>query len=201
MSKNFGVALSLAVLFLVTAVSGQETEKMPRRGACASDTCISKVMYLADFPTPSESQDVVNTLRLILDITTITQNPSEHTVSFQGYPEQVAIAEKIVSTLAGLKSSGGTSRSSVLVYAPQGSMSQPTVSGKTPEQSTRCEFNTCFIKALYLPDFSIRQLQELVNKLHFSVQIARITMFPSCHAIVLQGTSEQFDVVDGVMKE
>ena len=191
MSKKVGGALSLAVLFLAPAVSGQE--KMPRTAACASNTCISKVMYLPTFSTPFELQDVVNSIRLILDATNITQNPPEHTVTVEGTPEQIAIAEKLVSVLGSFKS-GGQSRSSVLVYAPP---EQSTVAA----HSTRCELNTCFIKALYLPDFSVRQLQELVKKLHSTVQIARVTMFPSCHAVVLQGTSEQFAVVAGLVKE
>jgi hypothetical protein len=215
MSKRCGLrlALSLAVLFLAPAALGQEAEKkMPvrsvsegvperhattRRTGCEPDTCISKVLHLPNFSTLYELQDVVNMFRAILEITHVTPNQPEHAISLQGTPEQLAIAERLVSVLESLRSSGGHNRSSVLVYEPEGSLPEPAVSEKAPEQppvaapTTHCELTTCFIKALYLPDFSISQLQDALNKLHSKVHIARITVIPSSHAIVLQGTSEQ----------
>lgn len=216
------LALSLAVLFLAPAILGQETEKktpvrsvsegVPERHAatlrteCEPNTCISKVVHLPSFSEPYELQDVVNTFRALLEMTHVTPNQSEHAISLQGTPEQLAIAEKLVSVLESLRSSGGHNRSSVLVYDPERSLSKPTaLSEKAPERSTapttHCELTTCFIKALYLPDFSISQLQDALNRLHFSVHVARITMIPSSHAIVLQGTPEQLALAERLTNE
>lgn len=157
--------------------------------------------------TPSELQQIVNTLRVILNIMRITSNTSEHSVSLQGTREQIAVAERIVSVLEYLKLSGGKNRASVLVYQPDPSVPEPKVSERASDQSptaahwTHCEVTTCFIKALYLPDYSIRQLQEVVNRLRSNIQVARINIVPSSHAIVFQGTSEQLAVAEKLINE
>lgn len=209
MRKTVWLALSLAVLFLAPAVLCQEAQKnndaSPRTG-CGSDTCITRVMSLPD-ATPSELQDVVNTLRQTLDIGRITPNPSEHSISFQGTREQIAVAERIVSVLENLKLSGGKNRASVLVYQPDPSVPEPEVSETASAQSptaahwAHCEVTTCFIKALYLPDYSIGQLQEVVNRLHSNANVVRIQIVLSSHAIVFQGTSEQLVVAEKLIKE
>jgi len=200
MSKRCGLrlALSVAVLFIVSPAFGQGAEFT----RCEPDTCISKVLYLPNFSKPYELQDVVNMFRAILEMTYVTPNQSEHAISLRGTAEQLAIAEKLVSVLESLRSSGGRNRSSVLVYQPE-----PAVSERASEQSTaaaptvRCKLTTCFIKALYLPDFSIVQLQDALNKLRSEVHIARIIISPSSHAIVLQGASEQLALAERLTKE
>lgn len=200
-----GLALSLSVSFLALAVFAQGIENsLPHRTTCESESCISKVMHLPSFSTPNETQDVINAFRVIIEINNVTQNPSEHTVSLEGSAEQIAMAEELVSILENFKSSGSI-RSIVLVHDPQGSRQESAASERPPEQpiviahTTHCELTTCYIKALYLPDLSVRQLQETLTKLHSNVHITRITMLPSCHAIVLQGTSEQFALVERVI--
>ena len=205
-----GLALSLAVLFLASAVLGQEAEKKrpvpttPRTG-CEPDTCISKVLYLPNFSTAYELQDVVNAFRTILEMTYVYPNQSDHTISLKCTPEQLAIAERLVSVLESLRSSGGHNRSSVLVYEPKGSLPEPTVSSSraAPLAASRiqCELTTCFIKALYLPDFSTPQLQDAVNRVRSTVQITRISMSPSSHVIVFQGTSEQVALAERLTNE
>jgi hypothetical protein len=189
-------------------VFGQESEKkLPRRTACEPDVCISKVMYLPNFSTPNELQDVLNAFRLIVDITNISADPSEHTILFQGTAEQLAIADRLVSVLESFKSIGGSSRSSVLVYETQGFMRKPPASESTPVQTTvpadttHCDHTSCLIKVLYLPDFSVPQLQQSVNKWRSDVHIKRITIIPSRHVIVLQGTSGQFALVETVINK
>ena len=202
------LAFSLAILFLASAVFGREAEKeKSRTTACQADTCVSKVMSLPNFSTPVELQDVVNTLRQIVDIGRISSNPSEHSVSLQGTPEQLVVAEKIVSVLENLKLSIGTRRAPVLIYQPDPSVQQPGASDTTPHQSgaaehwTYCELSTCFIEALYLPDYSIMQLQEVVNTLRSNANVVRINIVPSSHAIVLQATSEQLAIAEKLIKE
>ena len=203
-TRRLSCVVILPLLFLAPAVLGQEAEKkIPVRPApegvrCDPDTCESKVFYLPNFSMANELQDVVNTFRLILDAPRVSGNQSEHAVSLQGTPEQLAIAEKLETVLESLRSSGGHNRSSVLVYEPPPE--------EAPEQSSvgapnRCELTTCFIKALYLPDFSISQLQDAVNKLHSTVQVGRVCMVPHSHAIVFQGTSKQVALAEELMNE
>ena len=200
MSKTGGMsfALSLACLFFAPAVLLGQRRATPTPAAlenvpCEPGICVSKVFYLPDFTTPYELQDVENMFRIILEATVISKNQTEHAVSLQGNSEQIAIAEKLTSTLESFRSSRGHDRSSVLVYEP--------LPNKISEQPTRCELTTCFIKALYLPDFSIRQLQDALNKLHFTAHIARICMIPSSHAIVFEGTSKQLALAEGQINE
>jgi hypothetical protein len=201
------LALSLAVLFLASTLCGQDAEKqMPRTTACEGDSCVSKVMSLPNY-TPRELQDVVNTLRQILNISRINSNPSEQSISLQGTREQIALAERTVSVLENLKLSVGKDRASVLVYQPDPSVPQPKVSETASEKSvvaahwTYCELTTCFIEALYLPDYSIRQLQDLVNTLRSKANVVRINIVPSSHAIVLQGSSEQLALAERLKNE
>ncbi len=186
----------------------QDAERKMRAATrCEPDSCISKVLYLPNFSTPYELQDAVNMFRVILEMPHVYPNQSEHTVSLEGTPEQLAIAERLVSVLETLRSSAGHNRSSVLVYEPKDPLPQPTVSEKAPEQSPvaagtiHCELTTCFIKALYLPGFSTRQLQDAVNGLHWNVHISRILLIPSSHAIIFQGTSEQVALAETLTNE
>ena len=207
MTKKCGLSFltSVALLLLVPAVVAQQSaEKMSAPPAaegvwCEPQMCVSKVFYLPNFnSTPYELQDVVNALRLIVDASRVYANQAENKVSLQGTPQQLAFAEKLVTVLESLKSSGDHNRASVLVYEP--------LPDRAPEQSSvaaseRCELTNCFIKVVYLPDFSISQLQDAVNKLHFTVHVGRICMVPSSHAIVFQGTSKQLALAEGLMNE
>ena len=200
---GFSYPASVALLLLTPAVFAQEAEKMlappaSERVCSEPGMCVSKVFYLPNFSTPYELQDVVNAFRLSLDAPHLYSNQSEHTVSLQSTTEQLGVAEKLVTILENLRSAGGHNRSSVLVYEP--------LPGKALEQSSegapkRCELTNCFIEVVYLPDFSISQLQDVVNKFHSTVQIASICMIPASHAIVFRGTSKQLAFAKGWMNE
>ena len=195
---------SVALLFLALAVFGQEAEKkMSAPSAsegvsCEPDLCVNKVFYLPAFSTPYELQDVVNAFRLSLDAPHLYSNQSEHTVSLQSTTEQLGVAEKLVTILENLRSAGGHNRSSVLVHEP---MQRKAVEQSSVGAPKRCELTNCSIEVVYLPDFSIAQLQDAVNKLHSIVHIAGICMVPSAHAIVFRGTSQQLAFVEGLVKE
>ena len=201
------LALSLAVLFLASTVLGQEAQRktplptMPKTD-CEPDNCISKVMYLPNFSTPYELQNVANMFRVIAEIKQVDQNPSEHTISLKGTAEQLAIAEKLVSVSESLRSSGSHNPSSVLVYQLKPSRPEPSVSEKAPGNSsvatwTSCELNTCFIKVLYLPDFATTvELQDAANMFRTIADIRLICPDPSGHAISLKGTAEQLAIAE-----
>ena len=198
MNKRYrvGSVFSAGLLFLASAAFGQEPEKKMSSG-CEPGTCVSKSFHLPNLSQPYELQDIVNTFRVILEVNHVTPNQSEHTVSLEGSPEQISVAEKLVTVLENFRSSDSHNRSSVLVYAPAGSGEETAESEKVSERSpvayskTRCELTSCFIEALYLPNLSISQLQDALKTLHSTVHLSRINMVPSSHAIVFQGTSDQ----------
>jgi general secretion pathway protein D len=60
---------------------------------------VIKTFYLANLSQPTELQDVVNALRQILEISRIQPLASEGAIVVRGTPDQVALAEKLVSDL------------------------------------------------------------------------------------------------------
>jgi general secretion pathway protein D len=60
---------------------------------------IIKTFYLSNLSQPTELQDVVNALRQILEIARIQPLPSEGAIVLRGSPDQIALAQKLVSDL------------------------------------------------------------------------------------------------------
>jgi general secretion pathway protein D len=60
---------------------------------------VIKTFYLSNLSQPTELQDVVNAMRQILEITRIQPLPTEGAIVVRGTPDQVALAEKLVSDL------------------------------------------------------------------------------------------------------
>jgi len=60
---------------------------------------VIKTFYLANLSQPTELQDVVNALRQILEIQRIQPLPSQAAIVVRGTPDQLALAEKLVSDL------------------------------------------------------------------------------------------------------
>ncbi len=56
-----------------------------------------KTFYLSNISTPIELQDVVNTMRAVLDVQRVQQLPSQDAIVIRGTPDQILLAEKIVS--------------------------------------------------------------------------------------------------------
>ena len=204
-----GSPISLAVLFLASAVLAQEPEKktpVPTtpRADCEENTCISKVLYLPDFSTAGELQEVVNTFRIVADFTNIEPKQSDHTIALTGTPEQLAVAEKLLSVLETLRSSSGNDRSSVLVYQLKGRLSGTAESERMLGQHPRlasmiCELTTCYIKAMYLPDLSMPELQTFTNRVRAAANLAGTAIIPSRHVLVIRGTSEQVTLTETLM--
>ncbi len=65
---------------------------------------VIKTFYLSNLSQPTELQDVVNALRQILEIARIQPLPSEGAIVVRGNPDQVALAQKLVSDLDRSKS-------------------------------------------------------------------------------------------------
>jgi hypothetical protein len=205
-----GFAVSLAVLFLAFAVLAQEPETQrpiptTPKADCDPSNCISKVLYVPDFSTAVELQEVVNTFRMIADLTNINPKPSDHTIALKGSPEQLAVAEKLLSVLESLRSSDGHDRSSVLVYQFKGHMSGTAQSERMLAQhpraaSTICDLTTCYIEAMYLPDLSMQDLQNFNHRVRTTADMARTNTIPSRHVLVIEGTSEQVALAERLFK-
>jgi len=60
---------------------------------------VMTTFYLRNASTPSEIQEVVGTLKGILDITRIQVNPTHSAITLRGTPDQLVLAQKLVSDL------------------------------------------------------------------------------------------------------
>jgi general secretion pathway protein D len=60
---------------------------------------ILKTFYLSNIVTPTDLQEVVNTLRQILELQKIQQINAQSAIVVRGTPDQVALAEKIIDDL------------------------------------------------------------------------------------------------------
>ena len=60
---------------------------------------VIKTFYLTNLSQPTELQDVVNTLRQILEINRLQPLPTQAAIVVRGTPDQVALAQKLVSDL------------------------------------------------------------------------------------------------------
>jgi general secretion pathway protein D len=60
---------------------------------------ILKTFYLSNITTPTDLQEVVNTLRQILELQKIQQINAQSAIVIRGTPDQVALAEKIIGDL------------------------------------------------------------------------------------------------------
>ncbi len=60
---------------------------------------VIKTFYLSNLSQPTELQDVVNALRTILEVSRIQQLPSQGAIVVRGTPDQVALAEKLISDI------------------------------------------------------------------------------------------------------
>jgi general secretion pathway protein D len=60
---------------------------------------VIKTFYLSNISQPTELQDMVNAIRSILEVSRIIQLPSQRAIVIRGTPDQVALAEKLISDI------------------------------------------------------------------------------------------------------
>lgn len=58
---------------------------------------VVKTFYLSNLTAPTELQDIVNSLRSVLDVSRVQQLVSQEAIVIRGTPDQVLLAEKMVS--------------------------------------------------------------------------------------------------------
>ncbi len=109
---------------------------------------VIKTFYLANLSQPTELQDIVNALRQILEINRIQPLPTQQALVVRGTPDQIALAQKLVSDLDKSKSEVivdvaimqiNRDKAKTLGISPPTSASvmlQPNVSTTTPVTST-----------------------------------------------------------------
>lgn len=60
---------------------------------------VIKTFYLSNISQPTELQDMVNAIRSILEVSRIQQLPTQKAIVIRGTPDQVALAEKLVTDI------------------------------------------------------------------------------------------------------
>ncbi|HYN15226.1 MAG TPA: cohesin domain-containing protein [Terriglobales bacterium] len=60
---------------------------------------VIKTFYLSNVSLPTELQDMVNAIRSILEVSRIQQLPTQKAIVVRGTPDQVALAEKLISDI------------------------------------------------------------------------------------------------------
>ena len=60
---------------------------------------VIKTFYLSNVSQPTELQDMVNAIRSILEVSRIQQLPTQKAIVVRGTPDQVALAEKLISDI------------------------------------------------------------------------------------------------------
>ena len=60
---------------------------------------VVKTFYLTNVSQPTELQDMVNAIRSILEVSRIQQLPTQKAIVVRGTPDQVALAEKLISDI------------------------------------------------------------------------------------------------------
>jgi general secretion pathway protein D len=85
-SKTFWRPISPTAIFV--AAEGKRKE---------FESNLMKTFYLRNASTPAELQDVVGTLKGILEINRIQVNPTHSSITLRGTPDQLVLAEKLIS--------------------------------------------------------------------------------------------------------
>ncbi len=60
---------------------------------------VIKTFYLSNISLPTELQDMVNAIRSILEVSRIQQLPTQKAIVIRGTPDQVALAEKLITDI------------------------------------------------------------------------------------------------------
>src|SRR3981081_2613601 len=87
-SKTFWRPISTKAIFVAAESKRKEYEDN-----------VMTTFYIRNASTPAELQEVVGTLKGILDLSRIQVNPTHSTITLRGTPDQLVLAQKLVSDL------------------------------------------------------------------------------------------------------
>jgi general secretion pathway protein D len=89
-SKTFWRPVTSNTLFVASDTQAKRKEL---------EQSVVKTFYLGNVSQPTELQDIINTLRTILEINRIQQLPSQNAIVMRGSPDQIALAEKLIGDI------------------------------------------------------------------------------------------------------
>jgi general secretion pathway protein D len=89
-SKTFWRAVTPNTVFVAADTKAKRTE---------IEQNVVKTFYLSNLAQTTEIQDIVNTLRTVVEITRVISLASQNAIVIRGTPDQVALAEKLVNDL------------------------------------------------------------------------------------------------------
>lgn len=87
-SKTFWRPISSTAIFVAAETKRKELE-----------SSVMKTFYIQNASTPGELQEVVGTLKGMLDIARVQVNPTHSSITVRATPEQLVLAEKLLETL------------------------------------------------------------------------------------------------------
>jgi general secretion pathway protein D len=87
-SKTFWRPISSTAIFVAAETKRKELEAN-----------VMKTFYVQNASTPAELQEVVGTLKGMLDITRVQVNPTHSSITLRGTPDQMVLVEKLLETL------------------------------------------------------------------------------------------------------
>src|SRR5215813_160040 len=89
-SKTFWRPVTANTIFVATDNPAKRKEL---------EQSVLKTFYLTNLSQPTELQDVVNAIRAVLDVQRVQQLLSQNALVVRGTPDQIALAQKLVSDL------------------------------------------------------------------------------------------------------
>jgi general secretion pathway protein D len=89
-SKTFWRAVTTNTIFVAADTKAKRNE---------IEQNVVKTFYLSNLAQTTEMQDIVNTLRTVVEITRVISLASQNAIVIRGTPDQVALAEKLVNDL------------------------------------------------------------------------------------------------------
>jgi general secretion pathway protein D len=87
-TKTFWRPVSAKAIFVASETRRKEYEDN-----------VMTTFYVRNAATPAELQEVVGTLKGILDITRVQVNPSHNTITLRGTPDQLVLAQKLITDI------------------------------------------------------------------------------------------------------
>jgi hypothetical protein len=85
------------------------------------------------------------------------------------------------------------------VYQPTNT-TDPVLKGTSPSAADR-DLSSSYVKALYTPKSSMRQMQTFTDKLRSEAHIVRLQTLPSLHVTIVRGGEHQVTEAERLMNE
>jgi hypothetical protein len=89
-SRTFWRPVTSTAIFVATDTASKRREFEPQ---------VVKTFYLPNISSNTDLQDVVNSLRTIVEVQRVTMNPANKSIVVRATPEQMALVEKIIDDL------------------------------------------------------------------------------------------------------